>query len=56
MIMITKWKCDFKKRDLQHSGHLRMIVVEFFSPSPYGIVARHEALPTRYNDLALDFS
>ena len=62
MIMITKWKSDFffffkKRRDLQRIKPPRITVVRFFVPPPWcRIMVRHEALITRYSDLALDFS
>ena len=58
VIMITKWKCDFKKkRDLQRSVHLRMIAVQFFGSSPWArIVARLKALVFCCSDLTLDSS
>ena len=55
--ILTKWKCDFKKWDLQHIKHPRVIMVRFIGPLPwYGIVTRHEALDVRYSDSTLSFS
>ena len=55
--MITKWKSDFEKHDLQRSELQRMTAVKIVGPSPWcGIVARHEALIISFSDLELDLS
>ena len=56
MIIVTIWKCDFEKQDLQRIKHPRVTVVRFVGPSPCcGIAVRHAALITYYSDLTLGF-